>query len=78
MFSVEKLRKFEVKMPDGTWIETTMAQLQSGDIVRMFETNGKQVSNYGQSEFLVTGQPMFVIDGIVEDCEEYAVYCPPK
>jgi hypothetical protein len=62
MFRDDELRKIEVKQPDGSWLEVHMGNLQKGDVVRMFEPDGRPVVCNGIHEITVLEQPRFISD----------------
>jgi hypothetical protein len=62
MFPASKQRRIEIFL-DGQWsVVPSFGLLEVGDVIRMFEPDGTVVMSEGSSIFVVSEQPIVVVD----------------
>ena len=80
MIPLNDIRKTEVRMPDGCWLEIRWEQLEVGDIIRMFEPDGTPVTYKGETEFFIEQKAMIRIEvaNPLVNCEANVEASPDK
>lgn len=74
MYQKDQLRKYQVKQPDGSWMEVEIGQLEKGDVFRQLDDTG-QVLRMNNAEGtclegVVVDPPSFTFEKFEENTSE--------